>query len=79
MENKVIINLDEYMVMKDQIKYYESLLEPLQIAAKKESDIIQDPFVLTTKSRVSIDEYHIIAMLKKHFECDEAEIRRKEV
>ena len=78
MENKVIINLDEYLELKEAVDYYIELLDPLGKAAQRETELTgYDPYCIGTKKVMSIDENLVCNMLKKLWECDEVRIIRK--
>lgn len=78
MENKVIINLDEYLEMKKCIEEMEAMVKPLGAFAKKSRERIgYDPLHSEYEDIVTIGEGHVVNFLKKIFDVYDVVIERK--
>ena len=76
MENKVIINLDEYMEMKRCMDEMTNAIASLNTHTLK-STTGYDTLRSEYREVVTIGEGHVIEFLKKLWECDEVRIIRK--
>lgn len=78
MENKVIINLDEYMQMRKCIEEMDAMTKPLTTFAKKSRERVgYDPLCSEYKTIITIGEGHVVDFLKKVFDAYDVVIERK--
>lgn len=77
MENKVIINLDEYMQMIKCIEEMDTMVKPLTTYAKKSRERVgYDPLCSEYKDIITIGEGHVVDFLKKIFDVYDVVIER---